>query len=544
MFHFTSRITSFLSGQVSLNLQQFRSERWALLWTLAALVGLACAGAAILFRFAISGIQLLWLGTMSETILDIAHDLPWWTIILAPTLAGLVVGVILQWLMPSRRAEGVADVIEVQMMRDGEIPLRNGLWNAVLTAISLGGGASAGREGPVVHLGATLASAVGRMFTLTIAARRIILSCGAAAAVSASFNAPLAGVVFAHEIVLGYYSRAAFIPIAVSSATAAIISRLWFGDFPAFIIPSYQITSYWEFPAFALLGWTCAAVAILFQYGIVIADKAARNIVIPLWTRPVIGGLMIGIMALWIPEILGVGYEATDKALHQQIPLLMLILFVAAKCAATAITLASRFGGGIFSPSLYIGAMTGSAFGFIAASAYPEMASSNGLYAILGMGAIAGSVLGAPLSTILIVFELTGGLAMSVALLVTVSISYALTQLVFSGSFFKWQLAMRGIFLHEGKQNALLNGIRVRDFLQPAKADEAPPEINLETSTNWLLRSDNLETALRTIDAAGRSRVPVFDRGNPDIFVGWAVHVDALETYNTALIRASHEEHS
>ncbi len=271
MQHFASRITSFLSGQIALNLRQFRDERWALVWGLAIVVGLSCAGAAILFRFGIAGVQWLWLGTMSETILDIARQLPWWLFLLAPATAGLLVGILLQWLMPSRRAEGVADVIEARALKGADIPLRDGLSSAVITMISLGGGASAGREGPVVHLGATFASAIGRMFTLTNSARRIILSCGAAAAVSASFNAPLAGVIFAHEIILGHYSRAAFIPIAISSATAAVISRLWFGDFPAFVIPAYQITSFWEFPAFVLLGLTCALIAIAFQYGIVIA---------------------------------------------------------------------------------------------------------------------------------------------------------------------------------------------------------------------------------------------------------------------------------
>lgn len=543
MQHFTSRITSFLSGQIALNLRQFQNQRWGLLWGLAVIVGLSCAGVAILFRFGIAGVQFLWLGTMSERILDIAHGLPWWLIVLAPASAGLVVGILLQWAMPSRRAEGVADVIEARALKNADIPLRDGLVSAIITVISLGGGASAGREGPVVHLGATFASAIGRMFALTISARRIILSCGAAAAVSASFNAPLAGVIFAHEIVLGHYSRAAFIPIAISSATAAVISRLWFGDFPAFVIPSYQITSYWEFPAFALLGLTCALIAISFQYGIVIADKSARNIRMPLWLRPVIGGLMVGVMAIWLPEILGVGYEATDKALQQNLPFFMLILLAAGKCVATAISLASRFGGGIFSPSLYIGAMTGSAFGYIAASVYPEMASSNGLYAILGMGAIAGSVLGAPISTILIVFELTGGLAMSIALLVTVSISYALTQLVFSGSFFNWQLATRGLLLHEGPQKGLLRTIPVSDFLCSPEVGEDAPEIDLENRSGWLVKNDTLETALRIIDASGHSRIPVFDDHSAEHFAGWVVHVDALETYNTALIRASREEH-
>ena len=288
----------------------------------------------------------------------------------------------------------------------------------------------------MVHLGAALSSALARKFALPAWGKRTLLGCGVAAAVSASFNAPIAGVLFAHEVILGHYAMRAFVPIVISSVSATILSRLCFGDVVAFTIPDYQITSFWEFPAFALLGLVCALVAVLFQFALIGADYVARNITIPLYLRPAIGGVFIGAIALVFPQVLGVGYDATDQALKSQLPLELLLGLLIAKTAATAITLASRFGGGIFSPSLYLGAMAGGAFGIIAAGVFPEMASSEGLYSILGMGAVAAAVLGAPISTTVMVFELTGGYALSIGLLLTVSISNGIAQAIHGHSYF------------------------------------------------------------------------------------------------------------
>ena len=315
------RIVQFLVDRVTPNFRDFWSGKDALVWVIAIVVGVISAVGAVLFRLGIGLVQSIWVGTRSETYIQAARDLPWWVILMAPTVGGLLVGLILHYFAPSRRAEGVADVIEARALRGSRISLRQGISSAIISVISLGSGASAGREGPVVHFGASLASVIGFRFALNAAARRIILSCGVAAAVSASFNAPIAGVLFAHEVILGHYARSAFVPIAISSIGAATISRLWFGDFPAFFVPSYHIHSLWEFPAFALLGLTCAVVVICFQFTISISDWTARNISFPLWARPVVGGLMVGGIAIYFPEIMGVGYEATDLALKHQIAL-------------------------------------------------------------------------------------------------------------------------------------------------------------------------------------------------------------------------------
>lgn len=531
---------------VTPNIRAFLENRQPLIWLLSLLIGLSVACAAIAFRLLIGVAQLYWLGDTTEHVLTAARATPWYMILAGPVIGGIVVGVLITRFLPSRRTSGVADVIEAREIAGRRLSLREGIVSALTTAFSLGSGASAGREGPVIHLGATLASAVGERFSLPDWSRRTLLAAGVAAAISASFNAPIAGVLFAHEVILGHYAKRAFVPIVIASSVGAIVSRGWFGDAAAFIVPDYHITSYFEFPAFALLGVVCAVVAVAFQFVLFSADYLARRTEIPLWALPLCGGFIVGLIGIAFPHILGVGYEATDMALWGQLPLALMLTLIVVKTLATAITLAARFGGGIFSPALYLGAMTGGAFGIIAASVFPDLASSPALYAILGMGAVAGAVLGAPISTTVIVFELTGGYALSIALLLAVAIAHGITQALHGHSYFQWQLEMRGLFVRDGPYRSVLRNVRVMDFMT-LPADDAAPEYHDEEQDTAALRpTDTLETALRAFDTGGHTRMPVVadagDRHNRRI-VGWAEQAKALSHFNRRLIAASEEEH-
>ncbi len=533
----------FLEESILPNLRVFTANREPLAWILAALIGITVAYAIITFRILIGATQTLWLGTMSEKISSQIAAQPVLVIILVPAIGGLAVGLFLQFAIPGHRPEGVADVIEARAIGGARMSLINGLGVALVSAVSLGSGASAGREGPAVHLGATLSSSLAQFFKFPPHMRRTLLACGAAAAVSASFNAPIAGALFAMEIILAHLSPRAFVPIIISSVAATIVTRFHLGSFPAFIVPDHQITSYLEFPAFALLGLTCGIVAICFQSSLSTADWMARRITCPLWLRPVVGGVLVGILAVFFPQILGVGYEATDAALKQQLPLLLLLMLIPAKAVATAITLASRFGGGVFSPSLYLGAMTGGAFGIIASSAFPEIASSNGLYAIVGMGAVAAAILGAPISTTLIVFELTGGYEMTLAILLTISISTGLMQAVHGRSFFHWQLGLRGLFLNQGPHKEIVRNIRVSDFMEPLKEGEIIASLPEDDNLIWLTEFDTLEIALRAFDDSDGTQIPVVDDKDTARIIGWARQLAATDAFNKALIEANVEKH-
>jgi chloride channel protein, CIC family len=525
------------------NIRAFIEHRQPVIWCLSLVIGLSVAWAAIGFRQLIGIVQLYWLGDTSEQVLTVASHTPWYMIVAGPTLGGVVVGILVSRFIPSRRTSGVADVIEARALTGRRLSLREGIMSALTTAFSLGAGGSAGREGPVIHLGATLASAVGERLHLPDYARRTLLAAGVASAISASFNAPIAGVLFAHEVILGHYASRSFVPIVISSAAGAIVSRVWFGDAAAFIVPAYQITSYWEFPAFALLGVVCAFVAATFQFALLSAEYLARRSPLPIWALPICGGFIVGLMAIAFPHILGVGYETTDLALWGQLSLGLMLTLIVMKTLATAITLSTRFGGGVFSPSLYLGAMTGGAFGIIAAHVFPELASSQALYSILGMGAVAGAVLGAPISTTVIVFELTGGYALSIALLLTVAIAHGANLALHGHSYFQWQLEMRGLFLKDGPHRSELRNARVMDFMTLPEEDAETEYYDPETEIPSLKATDTLETALRVFDSSGHTRLPVIADGEEKRIVGWAEQVKAVSHFNRRLIAASEEEH-
>ncbi|VAW18113.1 Chloride channel protein, partial [hydrothermal vent metagenome] len=457
------------------NLDSFLRLQKPKLWALAILAGLAGSVVAILFRHLIGAFQWLWTGTMSEVFLGRLSEIPWWIVVAAPTAGGLLVGAILHFWGPGERAGGVADVIEARASDSEQLSLRNASIGTLVSAITLGSGGSAGREGPVVYYAAAVAKYLFRFFELPPSARRSMLACGVAAGIAASFNSPIAGVLFAHEVILGHFSMTAFVPLVISSVIAAVVSRSWFGEAPAFILPDFQITSYLEIPAFALLGIACALVAIMFQISLMGSDWFSRRLAIPTFIRPALGGFAVGLIALVFPQVLGVGYEATDAALSNQLELGLMIMLIFAKTLASAITFGSRMGGGVFSPSLYLGAMTGGAFGMVAAGLFPQFASSEGLYAIIGMGAVAAAVLGAPISTVVMIFELTGGFTFSIALLFTVSIATGLSQAAMGRSFFFWQLHSRGVMLEEGPHTHLAQQLHVRDFTVPFKPDEEIP---------------------------------------------------------------------
>lgn len=531
-----------LARWVRPNINTFLESGTPKMWVLSLFIGAMVAVAAIIFRELIGLLQWWWLRSANEQTLTSAQNVAWYWIFAAPIAGGVVVG----WMLDKvsmRRAGNVADVIEARALTGRPLTIKDGLWSAVISAVSLGSGASAGREGPVIHLGATLASVIAHRRKLPEWCSRTLLASGVAAAISASFNAPIAGVLFAHEVILQHYAMRSFVPIVIASAIGSVIARLWFGEATAFIIPDYQVTSYWEFPAFALLGGVCAIVAVLFQFALFLADYIGRSISIPLRYKPVIGGVIIGAMGVFFPHILGVGYEVTDKVLWNQFPLALLFMLIVLKTVATAITLASRFGGGIFSPALFLGAATGGAFGLIAGSVFPDMASSEALYAILGMGAVAGAVLGAPISTTVIVFELTGGYALSIALLLAVAIAHGVNQAVHGHSYFHWQLEMRGLFDHQGPHRQLMRTKTVMDFMDPVPKDAAPETYDPETGTPSLKPADSLEHALRLFDAGGHTRLPVVHPRDTERIIAWATQVRALSYFNKALIKASEEEH-
>ena len=244
-------------------IRRFIRNQQLIMILLAIACGAAAAFGAVLFREAIVLMQTGTFGASLENMSEVIHGLPAWHIVLVPTAGGLLIGLFIHYLMPGRRGRGVADVMESAALRSGNISLKSGLSAAAVSAASISVGASVGREGPVVHLGATLSSLVATRLRLSRSQAVTLLGCGVASAVAASFNAPIAGVFFALEVVIGHYALSAFAPIVIAGVIGTIISRVYFGDFPAFMISGHSLVSFWEFPAFGLRGVVCALVAII-----------------------------------------------------------------------------------------------------------------------------------------------------------------------------------------------------------------------------------------------------------------------------------------
>ena len=427
-------------------------------WFIALLIGIAAGLAALVFRKGIAAIQgVLYDAKDVRALQEFATDLEWYWIVLIPIFGGLLTGWILHVFTDDGRVRSVADVIEGSALHDGRVEKRAGLASAAASIITLGTGGSSGREGPVVHLAAVISSWVCGLIKADGITGRDLLGCAVAAAVSASFNAPIAGALFALEVVLRHFAVHAFAPIVIASVAGTVINRLAFGDVTEFALPlNTTLDFYVELPAFLLLGLVSGLIAVALMRAIFWADDVGNHIQkitgMPRWLRPACAGAMLGIIAVWFPHIIGVGYGTTSAALTGELLLYEAIIFAMLKVAAVAITMAGRMGGGVFSPSLMVGALTGLAFGGIATSVFPNVSGSETLYALAGMGAVAAAVLGAPISTTLIVFELTGDWQTGLAVMVAVSLSTALASRLVDRSFFLTLLERRDVHLAAGPQ--------------------------------------------------------------------------------------------
>ncbi|WP_270374614.1 chloride channel protein [Marinicauda sp. Alg238-R41] len=526
----------------------FTDGRTPALWLLGVLVGIVAGYGAIALRLAIDGIRWLSLREAGAQAAIAADSLSPLQFIMVPLAGGCIVGLLLyagerlKWLTETR-ALGIADVIEARAVRNGRVEAAPGLLSSLIAVTSLGTGVSAGREGPAVHLGATLAALIARPLGLPARAARIMLGCGAAAAVAASFNAPVAGALFAFEVILGHYALRSIAPIAAASVTGAVVARIHFGATPAFAIPPIEPASIADMAAIVPLGFLAAGVAIPFVIGTIrgtrLVTEQARKLHWPLWALPPLGGLMVGVIGAFAPEVLGVGYEATAVALAGGYGIGLLAGLICLKIVATIITLSFRFGGGVFSPSLYLGAMLGAGYGALVVNVLGEEGAGIAFFAVVGMGAVSGAVLGAPLSTTLIVFELTASYEASIALLVAVSLATVLTTTATKGSIFHKQVERHGYDLTKGNARVILQTIRARDIMTPVDNSEVTGELE----EPHVYEDDYLGRVMGFFSAEKLDGAPVRLRSGDQPIVGYIAKADAHAAYARALQTAHEEEH-
>ena len=377
-----------------------------------------------------------------------------WLTLLAigiPTVAGFLVG-LLSLMLRERRFLGPPDAIRAAHTPNADMPVRAGIVSAVAAGLSLGAGASVGQYGPLVHLGASLGSWIRRLTNAERGLGTIGIACGAAAAISAAFHAPIAGLIFSREVVLRHYSLRAFAPIAVASTVAYVIVHVLLQRQPLFQIADHVVASPYEYAVFIAIGISGALLAIAYMHAIRFAGSVAARLDMPVPVKTSLAGLALGITALQVPEILGIGQDVLRHAMSGQVyGLVDLAVILVTKLLLTAICLGFGFAGGVFSPALLIGALFGALVGGGTELLFAENHSYIAVYAVCGLVAVTGPVIGAPLTMVLIVFELTQNFDLAAAAMVSVAFANLVGFRAFGRSLYDEQLKDSGFDLSLGR---------------------------------------------------------------------------------------------
>ena len=427
-------------------------------------IGILAAFGALLFRELIEIFQsLFW--PHGSTFIDKVHNTSWWMIILIPTAGGLIAGPIITYFVPEAKGPGVPEVILAVARRQSAIRHRVTFLKSFLSGLLIGAGASVGREGPIVQIGASVGSSVAQIFRLDPDLRRVCLASGAAAGISATFNAPIAGTLFALEIILLDIDLSYISHIIVSAVTASVISRIFLGEFPSFEPGIFHLSHYWELLVYLVLGLLAGLVAIGFMWMLSTVDNLFTHIAIPDWIKPAVGGLLLGLLALELPDVLGVGYHTVNLALSESLTLKLAALLVIGKILATALSIGSGMSGGIFAPSLVLGATLGTTMALSANTLFPDLALGPGNYVLAGMGAVVAGTTLAPITAIVTIFELTYSYQIVLPLMIACITSSIVVRIFFGYSVYEMKLMKRGINIVRGHDAGILRYLSVKDFL-------------------------------------------------------------------------------
>jgi len=388
-------------------------------------------------------------------------------------LGGLLVGTITRFCAREVRGHGVPEVMSAVALHRGVIRIRVVLAKAIASAISIGSGGSVGREGPIIQIGSALGSSLGQMLHAPVVHMRTMVSCGAAAGISATFNAPFAGVLFALEVIARDFRFRSLTPIVCSSVIATAVSRGYFGDIPAFPVPDLILGHPVELGFYAVLGGLAGLAGVFFSRFLYFTEDAADRIRLPDPLKAALGGMLVGILALQFREVMGVGYETIENTLAGTggLTIAAFALLFAAKILATSVTLASGGSGGVFAPSLFIGAMLGGAVGSIFQTAFPSLVTQPEAYALVGMGALVAATTHAPLSAILILFELTDDYKIILPLMLASIISTVVSRRLCAESIYTLKLSRRGESVSVDPATNLLASAQVKDVLHSSSLE-------------------------------------------------------------------------
>ena len=586
--------TAQLKKNILLTLTFFRRGEQGFLILIAIVIGLLGGFGNFLFRETIDFFHKFVFETL-YTVMRVSEG-GWHTVLicLIPMVGGLLlIPLALVFGKEEVFGYGFPEFLKTIALKGGIFKLRNLFIKGLAASITLGIGGSAGQEGPIAAIGGTIGSWVGQLLKVSTRQMKVMVASGVAAGIAATFNAPIAGVFFAFEIVmLGNYELTNFAPVVIASAMGTVITHVLLGAEPAFTIPPYHVTSIWEIPLYLILGLLSAVFGIYFIRFFYYTKDLFDKISFPPYFKPALGGLLVGIIGIGFPQVFGNGYEFAQQALFGEMGWKLLLGLFIFKMIATSITLGSGGSGGVFAPLIYIGVMMGGIYGYAVHALFPAFTASPEVYALVGMGAFLAAVSHAPLTGLFLLFELSGDYHVIIPGMIACIIGTVAAHVLQPDSIDTLELTRQGINLHQGRDINVLRNIPVREvmikemdilpedlplrqILMRAKESvqsyfpvisrngellgvislrDIRPLLMEEELMNliiakdivdenylYLTPEDNLDTAMKKFAQKDLGQLPVVDPQNPRKLIGMLKRTDVINAYNNAILKLSME---
>jgi CIC family chloride channel protein len=427
-------------------------------------VGLVVGFTTVATAHVISFLQNQFWGS-GKNLLDVAQDNPWFLRLSIPLIGGLLVGVMGWFFRVQTRGGGITTIMQAVSLKGGYISLRQTVprdWAAMVT-ISSGG--SLGREGAMALLASAIGSHLGRRFRLSTQQLRVLVCASAAAALAAVYNAPIGGSLFALEILMGNFALEVLGPVVVVSVISTLVFRSCTGNLPRFEVPHYELVSAWELFPYLVLGLLAGVISLVFVRALFGSQDAFEKLPLPKWLKPAIGMLLVGAIGVWWPHVFGNGFETVNLTLREQLPITVLLALVFIKMIASSLTFGSGGAGGLFTPSLMVGALLGGSFGYGVHALFPHVTAEHGAYALVGMGGVLAGMTHAPLTAIMMIFEQTNNYQIVLPLMLVCIISHFTVRLFKGRSLDEESLRRRGIALPTGLEASVMQSVRVEDIM-------------------------------------------------------------------------------
>ncbi len=572
-------------------LEHFQLSENIILWGLALLVGLTTGVGVWLFKLLINEIHTIEYSGLGNWLTSIGK----WPLFIMPVLGGILVGLIFHFFIREEHYSGVPGVMESVALTGGRLRYQRAPAKMIAAAVSIGSGASVGPEDPSVQIGSYLGSMFGQLLKFSDERMRALVAAGAASGISAAFNAPIAGVFFALEVILGEISGGSFGVVMLASVVSAVFTQIVSGTQPAFQIPPYVYSINWQLPLYLFLGLFAGPIAAAYiRMMYFTSDVFNHNLPIPRWLKPALAGLLVGLVGLFLPQILGVGYDTVSGILSGATTgIILLSVLSLVKVIMTPTSLAGGFVGGVVAPSLFIGATLGGAFGQASALIFPSLGINPTQFAMVGMAAVLAGAIYAPLTAIILIFEMTNDYHIIPAAMFAVVVSQVISARLTHGSIYTLGMARRGIHLERGRDVEVLETVSVGEVMQPTPCTlndmdtlEQASEFFLQTHhhgvpvinaqgdlvgiftlqdldatqvDNWphlkvgdecthqllvTYPDETIGSALRRMGQHDVGRLPVVERDNPRKLLGLLRRADLLRAYDAALTRRAVRRHS